>query len=98
MKTFSLQMTKDQLFTLAKLCRAGEYVINSTKRVGEELPEYRGLSAWVYTNVYLSMYPGVAPDDIEDNEISDISDRLFDSIKEFLTNYERDIISEYEAG
>ena len=91
----TITLTKDRLNTLAELATLGNYVISSCNNDEQTLKKYSHVCNMLYLQIYLNSNNISSPDDMEENELADIGERIGGEMGKFLQAFEHDVISEY---
>ena len=88
-----LSITVEELNLLANLVFLGNYIINGSRLQENQVIKYDAIAEKIYRKVYevTRKLPGCFA---TDNELADIRDRAYDSIGEYLEEYERDVFLE----
>ena len=89
-----IELSNEELHTLSQMVLLGEYVITSCPESAETTKKYSELANSLYRKLYKISMPDCDEADIEDNEIADVRDRLYDGIKGFLEQFEEDVYRE----
>ena len=90
-------MTAAEFSLLAQLVFLGNYDVNGC-RSPEELGEYNALADMIYRERYAQTTGIRDREEIEDNEIADVRDRLYDEVREYLEAFEEDVLREGAFG
>ena len=91
---FSIELEERERTVLLQMVFLGEYVVNSHRRAGTESVLHADVADKLYRAHYLETAQGCPEEDIEENEIADIRDRLFDSVQKDLEDFEEDVCME----
>lgn len=86
-----IELSNEELRTLSQMVLLGEYVITSCPKPVETTKKYSELANSLYRKLYKINMPDCDETDIEDNEIADVRDRLYDDIKDSLEQFEEDV-------
>ena len=86
----TFECTEEEFSELLQLAFLGNYVINSSRAPKEELSSYTALTEKLYRAEY-ARRTGLKAEDAEENEVADVSDRVSDSVQEYLEAFEDDI-------
>ena len=93
-----ISMTAAEFSLLAQLVFLGNYVVNGCRSPQEELGEYNALADMIYRERYAQTTGIRDREEIEDNEIADVRDRLYDEVREYLEAFEEDVLREGAFG
>ncbi len=93
-----ISMTAAEFSLLAQLVFLGNYVVNGCRSPKEELGEYNALADMIYRERYAQTTGIRDREEIEDNEIADVRDRLYDEVREYLEALEEDVLREGAFG
>lgn len=76
--------------TLAELVYLGNVVINGNRKTGQTVEKYEKTADKIYRQYYILENSVSDAGAIEENEIGDVRDRLYDRVKRYLDDFERD--------
>ena len=89
-----IELSNEELHTLSQMVLLGEYVITSCPESAETTKKCSELANSLYRKLYKTNMPDCDEADIEDNEIADVRDSLYDGVKDFLEQFEEDVYRE----
>ncbi len=95
-QTVGVTLTTDAWRLLLRLVFLGNYVVNGWRAPKEELAEYNAVAETMYRRHYAAALPSCA-EDVEENELADIRDRLGSETEAYLAAFEEDVFSERSA-
>ncbi len=93
-----ISMTAEEFSRLAQLVFLGNYVVNGCRSPKEELEGYNALAETLYRERYVQTTGICDREEIEDNEIADIRDGLYDEVRGYLEAFEEDVLREATFG
>ena len=91
---FVLEMDQEEWQTLLELVFLGEYAVNACRPPKEISQKHRDAANALYRRHYEQTVKVSDPEAIEDNEIADIRDEVYDSVQEYLERFEEDVCLE----
>ena len=91
---FRLEMDQEEWQTLLELVFLGEYAVNACRPPKEISQKHRNAANAFYRRHYEQTVKVSDPEAIEDNEIADIRDEVYDDVQEYLERFEEDVCLE----
>lgn len=92
-----IEMEESEWLKLLQLSVLGEYVVNACRGGKEYLHGYRAVTDKLCRRQYESEHDISDSEAIEENEIADVQDRIFDTVHVYLEDFERDVLKENGA-
>lgn len=83
--------TQDELQTLLELVFLGEYAVNACRAPKEVSRRHRDMAYRLYRAAYEAEKHVSDPEAIEQNELDDFRDQIYDGVQEYLEQFETDV-------
>ncbi len=89
-----IELDEKEWLMLLQLSLLGEYVVNASRGGKETLREYRELTDKLCRRQYEQTNRISDSEAIEENEIADVHDKIFDTVSQYLEAFEQDVLKE----
>ena len=86
-----IKISQEELQRLGQLVFLGQYVMNWPRNYDDGISEYDNLADYIYRNLYIYETGVTDLGIIEGNEIADIRDRLYDTVKDYIELFENEL-------
>lgn len=90
----NIELERSDWEKLLQLVFLGEYAVNACRMPQEISWEHRAVAQKLYRMQCLQIGKFSDADAIEENEIADVRDRIYDSVQEYLAQFEQDVCLE----
>lgn len=88
-----IKLGEKEFIRLMQLVFLGNYVINGIRNEEEQISEYNKLDRKL-TRMEYEVYNQISGRNAEDNELADLWDRTYDTVREYLEAFEKDVFLE----
>ena len=92
-----IELEREEWQTLMELVFLGEYAVNACRSPQEISRKHADLADAMYRRQYEAENDVSDPDAIEENEIADVRDQIYDRVQEALERFETDVYMEKAA-